>query len=300
MRMAAVLYPPLRPQSVGEILDSAFRIFTATLLKCLPYALLVVIVRYLTTIYDLATGHPIVQSMSAVVPHDGLWWVLFLIATLGTMTLTNAILLRQHAIATGHPLSVAAELVTGARRVPGMILIAVLLGLAIVGTLIPVLLIALPVLGSGLGLQTRMSAGFVWGLAGVFLLLVICASWVVVRWVCSGPVYLLTDRGPVESMSYSWRLTAGSFWRLSVVYAVGVVLILVLYVLAAVFGGFITLVFAHGDVVVLTAASAVAITLLSALVTPFYSALLLAVFGDVSVRREGADLARRISAPATP
>jgi len=42
----------------------------------------------------------------------------------------------------------------------------------------------------------------------------------------------------------------------------------------------------------------VVVTLLGAVITPFYSALVLAVLGDVSVRREGADLAQRLSAPA--
>jgi len=58
------------------------------------------------------------------------------------------------------------------------------------------------------------------------------------------------------------------------------------------------LLLAHGDVAVITATSAVVVTLLGAVITPFYSALVLAVLGDVSVRREGADLAQRLSAPA--
>jgi hypothetical protein len=33
--------------------------------------------------------------------------------------------------------------------------------------------------------------------------------------------------------------------------------------------------------------------------TPFFWALALAVLGDLTVRREGADLAQRLSAPAT-
>jgi len=102
----------------------------------------------------------------------------------------------------------------------------------------------------------------------------------------------------VASMSHSWQLTSGNFWRLSVIYAVGIALIIVLYVLSGVIGAVIALLLARGDVAVITATSAVVVTLLGAVVTPFYSALVLAVFGDVSVRREGADLAQRLSAPA--
>src|SRR5436853_219303 len=79
--MPNILYPPPRPQSVGEILDSAFRIFGVTLLRCLPYSFLGVIVGHLTTFYDLATGHPVVPTtLRARQTHDPLWWVLLLVA----------------------------------------------------------------------------------------------------------------------------------------------------------------------------------------------------------------------------
>jgi hypothetical protein len=294
--MPNILYPPARPQSVGEILDSAFRIFGATLLKCLPYSFLGVIVSHLTTMYDLATGHPIVPTtLRAQQSHDPLWWSLFVVAVFAAVTLTNAVFLRQYALATGRPAATATELSSAARRVPGILLIGILMSLAVMATFIPLLLVgSLMSVGSS---APRLPA-LIWAMVGLGLLALVSASWAVIRWICAGPVYLLTDRGPVASMSHSWQLTAGNFWRLSVIYAVGVVLIIVLYVLSGVVGGVIALLLAHGDVAVITATSAVVVTLLGAVVTPFYSALVLAVFGDVSVRREGADLAQRISAPA--
>ena len=106
----------------------------------------------------------------------------------------------------------------------------------------------------------------------------------------------MTDRGPLASMSYSWQLTKGSFWRLSAIYAVGIVLMIVFYLLSWVIGGFVGMLLAHGDVAMIVALSAVLMALLGALVIPFYNALVLAVFGDVLVRRQGADLEQRISA----
>ena len=294
--MPNILYPPPRPQSVGEILDSAFRIFSATLLKCLPYSFLGVMVGHLTTFYDLATGHPVVPTtLRARQTHDPLWWILLIVATFAVTTLTNAVLLRQYALATGHPAATGTELSTGARRVAGVLLIAILMTLAVVATFIPVFLVASLM---SIGLSTAPSPALIWVFAGLCVLALIPASWALIRWVCAVPVYLLTDRGPVASMSHSWQLTSGNFWRLSVIYAVGIALIIVLYVLSGVIGAVIALLLARGDVAVITATSAVVVTLLGAVVTPFYSALVLAVFGDVSVRREGADLAQRLSAPA--
>src|SRR2546429_5520080 len=136
--MPNILYPPPRPQSVGEILDSAFRIFSATLLKCLPYSFLGVIVGHLTTFHDLATGHPVVPTtLRARQTHDPLWWILLIVATFAVTTLTNAVLLRQYALATGRPAATGTELSTGARRVGGVLLIAILMTLAVVAAFIP-------------------------------------------------------------------------------------------------------------------------------------------------------------------
>src|SRR5947208_2524324 len=174
--MANILYPPPRPQSVGEILDSAFRIFRATLLQCLPYATVAVIASQLPNIYYLASG--------------------------------------RGALA------------------------------------------------------------------------------------CGWTVLLVTGKGAVASMVQSWRLTSGSWWRLTLIYSVALVLLIVLYVLSGLIAGLLAMLLAHGDIAVITAATTVLVVVLSAIGTPFYWALALAVLGDLSARREGADLAQRLAAPA--
>src|ERR1700732_772353 len=291
--MTNTLYPPSRPQSVGEILDLAFRIFSATLLKCLPYAALGVMAGQMTTLYDLARGRTLLQATVAPRTHDPLWWILYVVAVVGTMTMTNAVLLRQHALATGNPPATSLELTTSLRRIPGLLLIALLVMLAVAGGVLRGGIVA------GLGVSLANS-GAAQGSAVIVLLLLLgaVASWLVVRWSCSATVYLLTSRGPVESMIHSWQLTSGSFWRLSLIYTVCLVLIIVLYVLSGVISGGVSLVFARGDVAVITAATAAVMVLLGAVAAPFYWALALAVFGDLSVRREGTDLAQRIAVPA--
>jgi hypothetical protein len=287
--MTNILYPPARPQSVGEILDSAFRIFGATLVKCLPYAILAVIAGQLPTLYDVARGRPLMQAVLMQRIHDPLWWVMYIVAVLGTMTLTNAVVLRQYALATGHPAATGAELGTSLRRIPGIFLIGLLLALTIMACFLP----------AGIFLGAAFGGTHKAAFAVVAVLMLIPLSWFLVRWSCAITVYLLTERGPVASMSHSWRLTSGNFWRLSLIYSVGVVLLLVLYALSSVIGFVLALMFGHGDVAVITAATAVAAALIGGVATPFYWALGLAVLGDLSVRKEGADLAQRISAPAS-
>ena len=113
-----------------------------------------------------------------------------------------------------------------------------------------------------------------------------------------GAVLLVTGRGPLASLVHSFRLTSGSFWRLTLIYTVAFVLLMVLYLVSGLLAGLVSVLLAHGDIAVITAATTVFVVILSAVGTPFFWALALAVLGDLSVRKEGADLAQRLSSPA--
>jgi membrane-anchored glycerophosphoryl diester phosphodiesterase (GDPDase) len=301
--MGNIIYPPSRPQSVGEVLDSAFRIYSTTLLKCLPYSFASVIVGQLLSLYDVlhrpaATAAAL--PAAAVHPAHGLTWgVLALLVTVASMMFANAVFLRQYALSTGRAPSMTGELSRSLRRVPGVLLMGILIALALLATMIPVVLV-LAATGAFAAIThpAGLSGSQVWSMLAVVLVVATAASWVIIKWVCAMPVYLLTDRGPIDSMSHSWRLTAGNFWRLSIIYTVGVILLIVFYLLASIVGGMVALWLGRGDVVLWVAVSTAVVALLAALFTPFYHALVLAVFGDLSVRREGADLALRISATA--
>jgi hypothetical protein len=78
------------------------------------------------------------------------------------------------------------------------------------------------------------------------------------------------------------------------------VLLLVLYALAGAIAAVAAGLFAGADVVMMTTVGVVVMVILGAVGTPFYGGLLLAVLGDLSVRKEGADLEHRIAAPASP
>jgi hypothetical protein len=220
---------------------------------------------------------------------DPSWLFMELVAVCGTVLLYSAVILRAYALVTGHPASGGAELATSLRRFPGMLLISILVVLGMGACLAPaaLFLVAAPgVAGTAMAVVT-----------GVVLL--IPASWLALRWSCSGTVYLLTNRGAVASMAHSWDLTDGSFWRLSLIYTVGIVVIVVLSGLTGMLSAMLTVIFARGDIAVVMAVMTAVTVLLGAVSTPFYVALALAVLGDLSVRKEGSDLAQRISSPAT-
>jgi hypothetical protein len=271
------LYPPSRPLSVGETIDLAFRIFRATLLTCLLFAGLAVIASELPNIYNLASRHPLVSLLEE---RDALFWALDVVGSVLTVVLWSAILLRQYAVVSGRA-AAGGELAAVARRLPAVIALVLLVLLATLGWFIP--------------LQFLRAAGPATVVLAA-LVLSIPATYVAIALSCAGPVLLITGRGPLASLAHSWRLVSGSFWRLTAIYTVGLVLLFVLYALALVVAMVAAIPLAHGDLAVVTAVTTVIVVILSALGTPFYTALALAVYGDLSVRREGADLAQRIAA----
>jgi hypothetical protein len=276
--MPDILYPPSRPLSAGEILDLAFRIFRASVLACLPYAAVAVIAGQLPTLYNVAIGRPLLTPVEQV--RDPVWWLLYVLAALIPMILATAVLLRQYAIATGSVPAAGKELGTGLRRLPGLLLLLVLLVLATLVCFLP--------------------AVFFRGPSAVMVLVLLCipVTYVWVALSCSWTVLMLTGTGAVASAQQSWRLTSGSFWRLTLIYSVAVVLLVVLYVLSGVIAVALAVPLARGDLAVITAVTTVVVVILGALGMPFYAALGLAVYGDLSVRREGTDLAGRIAAAA--
>src|ERR1700744_6608686 len=95
--MRPVLYPPPRPQAIGEVLDSAFRIFKATLLKSLPYSVLATVAGQLQRIYVMVSGRDL-RPFGSSYPGYGAGYVLG--AIVGGV-LICAIMIRQAALAAG-------------------------------------------------------------------------------------------------------------------------------------------------------------------------------------------------------
>jgi hypothetical protein len=276
--MSSSLYPPSRPQSIAEVLDSAFRVFRATLLRCLPYGALAVVAGQLPNIYDIAAGRPLRRFGAA----DPVWWALYLIGALLALGLWNATALRQYGMLTGTGTAAAgADLSRGLRRAP-VVALLLTLSLAAMGVfLLPALLVP---------------PGW---RVGILLLLALPASYVGVALSCSWTALLFAGTGVLGSMAYSFRLVSGNWWRLSTIYTVGIVMLLVFYVLSGVLAMAVVVPFAGAaDLAVLTAVSAVVVVALGAVGTPFYSALALVVFGDLRARREALEVERRMAAAA--
>src|SRR4051794_24796996 len=125
--MSSVLYPPSRPQAIGEVLDSAFRIFKATLVKCLPYSVLATVAGQLQNIYGILSG----RNLRPFSNSDLGWWMVYGLGALIGAALINTVIIRQAALTSGSPSVGPAALLQGVRNVPASVVMALVILLVV-------------------------------------------------------------------------------------------------------------------------------------------------------------------------
>jgi hypothetical protein len=271
--MSSILYPPTRPQSIAEVIDTAFRIFKATLIRCLPFSVLATVVGQLQNVYVIVTRQKLHQFNNT----DPIWWTLYVLGVFLGITFINAIIIRQGAMASGAPSAGSAAFMAGLRSVPATFAMYVLIG-AIVG-LCFVPLMAVP---HDYWLYSLIALG-------------IPASFIGVSFLCAWPAMLIGHKGIAGSLRYSVSLIRGNWWRTVAVYTVALIMIIVLSVTAGMIVGVLAALGASRDIAVTTAISAVMVVASGAIYMPFVTAMTLALYGDLQARREGTDLERRIA-----
>ncbi len=277
------LYPPAGPQSIGQVLDSAFRIFRVSLVRCLLFGALAMIAGQLPNLYLIARGKPLRSFGSG----DPVWFVLYFAGVILTLWMFSVLLLRQRNIAVGSPQSTSVEVSVVARRLPA-ILGVTLLTACILG------------IGPGIlaGIYFAMDPGpAAYGVValGVIILLV-PITYLMTPLTFVTPSVILDGKGALATIGYSLRLIRGNWWRTSTIFTVALIVIFIFYSVATVIVGLVlSLVGAAGIAAVSAAAMAVLYVILGAMGMPFFSAVIVATFGELKVRKEGIDLEQRVA-----
>lgn len=260
--MPNALYPPLKPRSFGELLDAVLQIFRLSLLKCLPYATLAIIAGQLSTLYYLARGRvPVLDS------NDPVGVALYGAGSLIAVILWVAMLLRQSGIAAGRPVTGSADLLDTLKRAPAIAAIALLAGAAVAVFMLPALALAPP-----------------YRMAGIAVMLA-PAAYIAIALSFSLPALVLTRKGVLGSLAYSFRLVRGNWWRVAAIYLVGIAAIWTLCVLVATIAAVALSDNGADDAAITRAITSAAVLAVAAIGLTFYSALTLALFGDLEVRR---------------
>lgn len=297
---------PLRPLSVGEILDGSISYIRrdpktvlgisagiAVIIAVLQFVVLAVTSRSLevsggtaTSAADALSGS--LGSLTATLTQSAVTWVLGVVATgLLTIVMGQAVLGRRVTLE-------QAWSRTSSRLLPlfGLtILLAVVVGgLATVGVGLAVLL--------GWVLTSASTAlGVVVGiLLGVGAL--VLAGWVNIRLLLAPVALVLEGAGVITSMRRSWELVSGAWWRTFGIYLLGSILAGILSSVITVpftaIGAALSFTSLSGDSATVPLAEAISISLATlvstTLVMPFTSGVVALLYIDRRIRREALDI----------
>ena len=278
--MPNVLFPPDGPQTVSQVLDSGFRIFKVSLVRCVLFGAVAMIAGQLPNIYSLARG----DAFGGYLRGDPVTIALAVLGSVLAVYFSAVILIRQREVAQGSRRAIRAELAEGLRRLPALLGVT-LLSLALLAV-VPTLLLmsdyglfgplSLPILI----LAALLAVPVVWLLPGLSMAVVVA---------------VLTPNGMLASLKQGIWLAYRSWWRTMLTFIVWTVLLVVLNLVAVILLMLSLQVFGASDVITLSAATPVVFVALRAVGLPFLVAILLAVYGELMVRKQGIDLERRVA-----
>lgn len=261
---------PGQPQSIGGVLDTSFQLYKSSMGVVWPLCLLLILAGSPPTLYLLSQGGTALVStdpnaMFVLMTRPG-YWLVNVLSMLLSLWVLGALFLKMNAIGAGTDLGNGAVLQAAVRRAPGMLILSLLFVIAIL-----------------IGLVLLIVPGLILG--GSLIL-----GWTVL---------MLEGKGPVAALADSHRLVWGNWWRTAAILTVGFIVLCVIYFAVAALVGVVLPLMTLGleDLLLYSLVSTLLIGIvINLLVTPYYVALLLAIYWDLKLRKEGGDLAARVSA----
>jgi len=282
--MPNVLFPPDGPQSVSQVLDAGFRIFKVSLVRCLLFGAVAMIAGQLPNIYSLARGEP----FGGYLRGDPVTIVLAILGSVIAVYFSAVILIRQREVAQGGRRPMRVELREALRRMPALLgVTAVSIALLAV---IPALLLASDV--------KQVSPSVHLPITIVCAVLAVPIVWLLPGLSMAVAVAALTANGMLASLKQGIWLAYLNWWRTMLTFIVWAILLVVLNLVAVILLMLALQVFGASDVITLSAATPVVFVALRAIGLPFLVAILLAVYGELMVRKQGVDLERRVASVA--
>lgn len=260
---AAGLLPLPRPLMTGEVLDAAFRLFRAGILRTLPYSGLVVLIITLPKLYNTFVGRsslgmPLVAAWFSPIAYA----VVFLLA----VPVLGAIVLRLDAVANAQRPRFRAEVATALWRwIPAII--------ATVGAfMIPVMLMVLgPAFTNGLS-------------AEAVAFLAIPLFWPAALFVVALPAFWCARLGPFAAIGQSVRVSVRRSWRMVGAILASLCMVGVFVVLVSIVAGILAPFFGRADLFLSATVEALLYLVVGAFGVPFVLAVLIVAYRDLELR----------------
>lgn len=292
---------PSGPQSVGSVIDDAIRLYRNSFSRCwllalIPSALygaVMVAAARMAPRYGAAGGQG-TQILAAQQAFGRAMLGYVAIAVVVMIAFQGAILVRQAAVARGdESLSLMSAVATGFARMPLFILSLMLFYLGLIGgVIILMIVVALPI-GWLLNHQHLLARPVM--TAGMVVIVLIPMLYLMGRLLLFAVALFVDRKGPKSALTTSWQLTKGHWWRAMGILGVGTAIIVVLFIAIAVLNDVFAFISHFGSSYRLFAFPVV-LTVFYTFMYPMSPALLLAMYNDFKLRREGGDLAARVGA----
>lgn len=270
---------PTQPQRVDGVLDTAVKLSKASVVKVLPLSLLMTLVSTPGSIYVFVKGGVDLSNpfgMIRLMLSPG-YLLVSIASCVGMMLIAAAVSLKMAAIASDGDMSTTAALLKALRHLPSLLVSLVLY--VVVVAIGPFLLIV-PILMSrsnSIAVSLGILLTIVSIIPGVSLLLFVGTN-------------LFENKGPIAALTASHHLVWGKWWHTNAVLVVGTLVLIVIYVIAALLVGMVAAVqvLSGGstNLGLMSLVSDLLIGLVSSpVVTPFSVALFLAIYWDLQLRR---------------
>jgi len=255
---------PDQPQTIGGVLDTTFRLYKASLLQLIPLSLLMTVAAVAPSIYVLMHANPADPTAQVHILMSAGYWITYGVSLIGIMWATGALYLKTHAIGSGEALTTGSALQKSLTRLP-----------------------------------TQIGATILWSLmVGVGLLLLLVPGLILMgSLILTFNLAVIESKGPLDSVVGSHRLIWGHWWRTAAILTVGIIIVIVLYMVAIMAITLLAPLFASVGALMVTMVASIAVGgLMGLLLTPFYISMLIALYWDLKLRKEGTDLAARVGA----
>jgi hypothetical protein len=312
--------PQIRPMTIGDLLDAAFRLYREHFLTFIgivallqvPMAMLQFLVQipYMQALQRFTTRPPIIrpgQGFFDIFPLRELLPYYALLALLGVIQYLVVYNLITGALANaisrsymGRPTSILGAYSFGSRRMIALILASLApfaIALAFAAIVAGCIIATLPILGarSGEDPNVGLAVVAVLGIIAVIGLLLLATLFFYVRLLFTTQSIVLEGQGALAGLARSWRLVGQSFWRtLGItllvyvfIYIISLIIQLPVIAFAAISGIILTNVTLY-QILNLLAAYVVLI-----LVQPLQFAIFTLLYYDLRVRKEGYDIELR-------
>jgi hypothetical protein len=298
-----VYIKPTAPRSIGGIVDDGIKLYGSAFARSWPLALLAqvlvagpaLVLRYqMAGLQISATNPQAMQAMLALFKSPSVWLSYFVMVFVFVGSY-NALIVLLDGVAESKAESFGRSLAAGFRLLPRTVLLFVVVGLALTVVGIAVVIVGgilVAILSRALGAFAPIVIGISW---------VVFAGLMIYVWgrlFLSNIALVVEDAGVFKSLSISWDLIRNHWWRTATIYTLALIIVMVFYFVIGFVNAALVGIGMQGRFGTATILSQLVSMAGGTVLMSLVPAVLLSMYHDLKLRKEGTDLAGRVNALA--